>query len=277
MAIIQDWKIRSTRAQCEATGEAFVDGQQFFTCIFEDPESDGFLRRDYSAEAWKKVRKSLDPAPFSFWKSTYKAPASEPDAAESEGMSVEAMLRRFIDEDDPATENARYVLALMLEREKTLIPTDTRETETRTLLFYEHADSGDVFIVADPGLRLAEIETVQREVADLLAEEERRQQLVAATASEEGLEVAQTVSDADEDQPEQDGGGSADAEEETVPLASEEASETLGPDPAVGVRHELPDEVEDDLERTESGQAPSANDDELRAEIGVDQFHRDGR
>ncbi len=230
MAIIQDWKIRSTQARCEVTGQPFADGDVFHTCIFEDPASDGFLRRDYSAEAWKQVRKSLDPAPFSFWKSTYKAPVREAEDEATTGASVERMLRRFIEEDDPRTENARYILALMLERNKTLIPTDTRETETRTLLFYEHADNGDVFIVADPGLKLDEVESVQREVSELLAEEERKLQEASPSAGEGGLEVKEELAEPDKDQSEEHGDKPAEPEEEPVALAEDELPHPLGPD-----------------------------------------------
>ena len=184
MAIIQDWKIRSTHARCEVSGEPFLDGDAFYTCIFDDPDSDGFLRRDYSVAAWNKVRKKLDPAPFSFWRLTYKAPVEAVEDERTTDTSVEGMLRRFIEEDDPRTENARFILALMLERKKTLMPTDVKETETRTLLFYEHADNGDVFIVADPGLHLDEIEVIQREVVDLLAEEDKRAAGVLPSAGE---------------------------------------------------------------------------------------------
>lgn len=233
MAIIQDWKIRSTQARCELTGEPFADGDTFYTCIFEDVETESFHRRDYSAESWKQVRKSLDPAPFSFWKSTYKAPVREKEDETTNEASVEAMLRRFIDEDDPRTENARYILALMLERNKTLIPVDTRETETRTVLFYEHADNGDVFIVADPGLRLDEVESVQREVSELLAEEERRLRETAPVSSgvEGGLEVEQELTESHEDEPENHGDEPAETEEEAVALADDETADPLRTDP----------------------------------------------
>lgn len=237
MAIIQDWKIRSTHARCEVTGEPFADEQDFYTCIFEDPASDGFIRRDYSVPAWKEVRKKLDPAPYSFWKSTFKAPEREAEKETDSEASIEGMLRRFIDEDDPRTENARYILALMLERNKTLIPTDTKEAETRTLLFYEHADNGDVFIVADPGLRLDEIESVQREVSELLAEEERRATAsaeAAAAASAEGAEPGDEVAEADKNEAEEQGEESAETEEETVAVAGEEFAEGLGTDAGVG-------------------------------------------
>lgn len=270
MAIIQDWKIRSTHARCEVTGEPFADGQDFYTCIFEDPASDGFLRRDYSVPAWKDVRKKLDPAPYSFWKSTFKAPEREAEKETDSEASIEGMLRRFIDEDDPRTENARYILALMLERNKMLIPTDTKEAETRTLLFYEHADNGDVFIVADPGLRLDEIESVQREVSELLAEEERRAAESAAAASAESAEPGDEVSEADKDEAEQQGEESAETEEETVAVAGEEFAEGLGADPGIGAGSDLADEVDYHLESAEEGERPSADDDEPHTESRVD-------
>ncbi len=266
MAIIQDWKIRSTHARCELTGEAFADGQEFFTCIFEDAASDGFLRRDYSAGSWRKVRKTLDPAPYSFWKSTYKAPVQQAEDKAGTEASIEGMLRRFIEEDDPATENARYILALMLERNKTLVPVDTKETETRTLLFYEHADNGDVFIVADPGLRLDEIESVQREVSEQLAAEESR----LAAASEERLDALHDESQGDEGEADQQGDESAEPEEEPVALAGEEAADRLGADPGVEAGSELADEVDEDLQDAEHGENPAAPDDELQADGRVE-------
>ncbi|MDF2376413.1 MAG: hypothetical protein P1U81_09225 [Verrucomicrobiales bacterium] len=211
MAIIQDWKIRSTRAQCELTGEAFEDGQKFYTCIFEDPdpESDGFIRRDYAVESWEKVKKEASPAPFSFWKSTYKAPVLVVDKKALADTSAEGMLQRFVEEDDPKTENARYILALMLERKKVLVPTDIKETETRKLLFYEYATTGDVVVVADPGLKLAEIESVQMEVAELLAQEEAR----AASAAAGPEEHREEASESETDDSEEEGDEPAETEE----------------------------------------------------------------
>lgn len=212
MAIIQDWKIRATNAQCELTGDPFVDEQVFYTCIFDDPESDGFLRKDYSIESWEKIHSEIDPPPFSFWKSTYKAPVKEEEEKRIEDTSAEGMLRRFIEEDDPRTEHARYILALMLERKKTLVPTDSKETETRNLLFYEHAETGDVFIVADPGLKLDEIEVVQQEVAALLAAEEAK----ASNAGSAVEEPAHEGSGDEAENSEEEGQEPEQSEDETV-------------------------------------------------------------
>ena len=218
MAIIQDWKIRSTNARCEITEEPFVDKQPFYTCIFDDPESDGFLRKDFSVESWNKVKKTIDPAPFSFWKSTYHAPVSDDVKETHVDTSAEGMLRRFIDEDDQKTENARYILALMLERKKEFVQTDAQETEERRLLFYEQAGTGDVFIVADPGLKLDEIEVVQREVADLLLAEEKRASNPAPATLEETEESSAGDDEAEAEAEAEDPESAGDSEAAVEPL-----------------------------------------------------------
>ncbi len=197
MGIILDWKIRSRNPKCEHTGKDFVDGEKFYTCIFEGTEEEGFIRRDYSASVWDEVKPKLEPKPFSRWKSVFEVPVVEVDTDAIQDNSAEGMLRRMLDEDDPTTENTRYILALMLERKKTLLPVDVKETETRRLLFYEHKDSGDVFIVADPQLKLDEIESIQAEVAFLLRmedDEEAGQEEGESSSEKEGDEASQSAS-----------------------------------------------------------------------------------
>jgi hypothetical protein len=77
-------------------------------------------------------------------------------------------LRRLLAENDPANANACYVLAVMLERKRVLKQVKTEQADERPVLVYEHAKSGDVFIVPEARLRLAELEHVQQEVSQLL-------------------------------------------------------------------------------------------------------------
>ena len=77
-------------------------------------------------------------------------------------------MRRLIEEDEEHTENARYILAVMLERKKQLVEADSQPTATGIIRIYEHRKSGDVFIVKDPNIPLDEVEQVQQEVATLL-------------------------------------------------------------------------------------------------------------
>jgi hypothetical protein len=196
MSIVLDWKIKNGSGVCHHSGKRFAKEEKFFTCIFADPKSDGFIRRDYSLAAWKEIGKKLDPAPYSFWKSVYKEQPNSAHEVAKKQNTIEAMLHRMIEEGKGETENARYILALMLERKKILIPTEVKEMANNRLLFYEHKESGAVYIVADPMLRLDEVDKIQEEVAAQLAAEEKRG---AEPESEQPVEVANHVSEANGD------------------------------------------------------------------------------
>ncbi len=166
MAIQKDWKISRRGNKCSQTDVKFNDGESFYTCIFDDPESEGFLRKDFSEAAWAELDNDLKP--FSFWKSTCKYPKEEEAPTVLANESAETMLRRMIEDDEASTENARYILALMLERKKNLRPVGVKETDSSRLLLYEHRLTGDVLIIRDPQLKLDEVEKVQEEVSQLL-------------------------------------------------------------------------------------------------------------
>jgi hypothetical protein len=166
MAITENWNIRSRSHACHHTGIAFTEGEVFYTALFDEPQSEELIRRDFSLTAWDEARAAA--TPFSFWKSVYEAPVSNarPEVVEKE--TAETLLRRLIEEDNPGTENTRYILAVMLERKKQLRQTATRETDDATFLIYEQPKSGEVYIIRDPELKLDQVEAVQREVSLML-------------------------------------------------------------------------------------------------------------
>ena len=62
--------------------------------------------------------------------------------------------------------NARYILALMLERKRILKEREVKRNEDGTLTrIYEHMKTGDIFIIPDPELRLDQVAEVQQQVA----------------------------------------------------------------------------------------------------------------
>jgi hypothetical protein len=158
-----EWPIKHRADLCARTQRPFQPGEQFYTLLFRD--GDAFRREDLCEEAWATRNENIQP--FSFWKSRYEPPPPvppEPLAKEN----AEELLRRLLAENDPGNANACYVLAIMLERKRVLKQVKTEQTEGRPVLVYEHAKTGDVFIVPEARLRLAEIAHVQEEVAELL-------------------------------------------------------------------------------------------------------------
>jgi len=161
--LANDWPIKHRADACARTHRAFEPGEQFYTLLFR--EGDGFRREDLSEEAWTQRNENI--LPFSFWKSRYEPPPAEPPETLAK-ENAEDILRHLLAENDPAHVNACYVLAVMLERKRVLKQIKSEQSEGRPVLIYEHAKSGDVFIVPDVHLRLDELEQVQNEVAEQL-------------------------------------------------------------------------------------------------------------
>lgn len=164
--MLHQWNIRSRAHQCAVTGRLFEDGERHFTAIYFDKETSEYTRRDVSKDAWEQD--FIERPPFSFWKSIYSKPVGDYKPELTQRESPMDMLQRLIEDGDPSTENARYILTLMLERKRILSPTATKDTEEGRMLFYENKKTGEVFIIRDPELRLDEIADMQEEVASQL-------------------------------------------------------------------------------------------------------------
>jgi hypothetical protein len=155
-----EWEIRSRAHCCARTGRRFKEGEYFYTLLFRDGE--GFRREDICEEAWASRNENIEP--FSFWRSKYEPPA-EPAREPLPKDDAESLLRRLIAEGDPASANARFILALMLERKRIFRSVESRDA---SLLVYEHALTGETFVVANPNLALESIPAIQEEVSIML-------------------------------------------------------------------------------------------------------------
>ncbi len=160
-SLANDWPIKHRSDACAVTNRAFEPGEQFYTLLYR--EGNGYRREDLSEEAWTSRNENI--RPFSFWKTRYEPPPPTPPEPLAK-ENAEELLRRLLAENRQP--NACYVLAVMLERKRVLKPIQNESTEAGPVLVYEHAKTGDVFIVPNVQLRLDELEAIQTEVAHLL-------------------------------------------------------------------------------------------------------------
>lgn len=170
MALPESWHVRNRGRECAATGIPFSEGQPIVTALFPDPDSSGYLRKDFTEDAWENFDLKSEPA-FSSWRTNFQpnAPAETPQPVTKQNAGE--LLRTLVEEDLEHTENTRYILAVMLERQKLLRETDARPTATGILRIYEHRKTGEIFIVKDPNIPLSDVESVQQEVIRLLSPE----------------------------------------------------------------------------------------------------------
>lgn len=168
MALPDSWHLRTRSRRCSATDSPFAEGQSIVTAIFPDPESSGYLRKDFSNEAWNE-RSEEDEKPFSHWHTKFRPTPIDETAPAVTKQTAEELLHTLVEEDQEHTENTRYILAVMLERQKLLRETDTQPTTGGTLRIYEHRKTGEVYIVKDPNIPLDQVEKIQEEVIQLLS------------------------------------------------------------------------------------------------------------
>ena len=109
----QDWTIQHRAERCAISGEPFRDGDYFYTLLYD--ERGEFRREDLSEAAFKARNENIQP--FSFWRSKFEVPVAVPETLGKQ--TAEDLLRRYMAEHSPEHSNARYILAVMLEREKT--------------------------------------------------------------------------------------------------------------------------------------------------------------
>ncbi|MGJ8641960.1 MAG: hypothetical protein ACSHX9_01015 [Luteolibacter sp.] len=168
MALPDSWHLRTRSRRCSVTDTPFTEGQAIVTAIFPDPESSGYLRKDFADEAWND-RNEEDEKPFSHWHTKFRPTPVDETVPAVTKQTAEDLLHTLVEEDQEHTENTRYILAVMLERQKLLRETDTQPTTGGTLRIYEHRKTGEVYIVKDPNIPLDQVEVIQEEVIQLLS------------------------------------------------------------------------------------------------------------
>lgn len=165
-----DWNIRPRGNACDRCQRPFAEGEICVSSIRSDRDPDSgaptLVRSDRCRDC-----ASAEPRAdaLSTWQSAYHAP-EPPPADPAPRQTVETLLRRLLDGDEAASrQSVTYILAVMLERKRVLVERDVRtQSDGSTVRLYEHRRTGEVFLVADPGLRLDQLGPVQEEVAALL-------------------------------------------------------------------------------------------------------------
>ena len=164
---MNDWNIQSRAHTCSACEQPFADKATYHTALYEDAE--GLQRQDVCAQCWEdKARDAVrnQQGFISHWQGVYEAPPPVTEPIQKE--NAESLLRKLVELDDTKYIPAGYILAVMLERKRLLRVKEELQRDGQRVFIYEHAKTGDVLTIVDPGLQLDQLEEVQREVSQLM-------------------------------------------------------------------------------------------------------------
>lgn len=165
-----DWKIRSRSSECQACKVKFSDRQIYHTLLFAGGEENE--RIDVCCDCWdgQYGHGASDRKGFiSHWTGTFIVPPPPPPEP-IQKESADSALTKLVELGNPEHGPICFILSAMLERKRLLkVREELREGDKRGFV-YENPKTGDVFTIQDPGLKLNELQDVQRDVAFLLEE-----------------------------------------------------------------------------------------------------------
>ena len=154
--ITQEWNIQPRSLQCAVSGRLFEKGERIYSALYWRERQ--YSRVDLNAESWNARNENIEP--LSAWQTDFvPPPPAAPETLRKD--DAESLLRRLVAENAAASRNARYILALMLERKKVVRQIERQKQEGGSVLVYEHLPTGEVWLIEDPGLKLVELQAVQ--------------------------------------------------------------------------------------------------------------------
>jgi hypothetical protein len=155
-----DYEIQRCSRRCAATDRELKSGEVCYSVLV--PEGAAVVRRDYSSEAWQGPPENA----IASWKSTLV----DPHAGRLHWAPNDVMLNyfeRLI--EDPAAEDARYVLALLLVRRRVLrLEAKEKDSTGRDVLVMHCGRNEANYRVAEASPTPERVSQIQQQLAELL-------------------------------------------------------------------------------------------------------------
>ena len=162
-----EWNIQPRAHACQACRKPFADKRPYHTILFD--EKAGYERLDVCEGCWTAQYRGGAASRKGFvshWQGVFEVPPAQPELIQKE--TAESLLRKLVEQNDLKYGAACFILAVMLERKRILKVKEPLQRNGRRVFIYEHPKTGDAFTIADPNLRLDQLDDVQRDVARLL-------------------------------------------------------------------------------------------------------------
>jgi hypothetical protein len=155
------WEVAKSQGTCIKTGRTFAEGDEYYAVLIDTPE--GFVRQDYAPDAWTEPPAEA----YCFWKTRVPRKEEKKKLIVDNTVLIE-FFERLAEDQEPAKQQFRFVLALMLMRKRLLRYVKSANVdgvETWTMLLTR---DDSVLEVVNPHLGDEEIESVSEQLTAIL-------------------------------------------------------------------------------------------------------------
>lgn len=157
----QPFEMESMTGRCASTGQELVEGQEFYTVLFE--EGDSFRRTDYSVEAWQGAPDDA----YCCFKTRVPFKARKKQLLVNNELLI-SFFERLAEDAEEARIQFRFVLALILMRKRILRYDGSKVVdgvETWTMMLTRNHTE---HLVVNPQLTDDQIESVGAQLGSIL-------------------------------------------------------------------------------------------------------------
>ena len=164
-----NWNIKGCSSQCINCHRDFSDGDSYHCRLFL--EAIGPRREDYCEKCWEGLFSANSLKEHSYWQGRFKL-IPEPEEEKIEEPLLKRLLKKWIDSTERLHHCFCYIITLNLERNKTFqVKPSIKDLDGREKLVYEDKDTGETYILEDPGLTLEKLDEIEKELQDMLKQE----------------------------------------------------------------------------------------------------------
>lgn len=153
------WDLAGCSGRCIRCSRDFSDGEFFWCRLLLDEDSP--RREDYCVGCWDSQKG------FSSWKGRYRL---EPEKIKEEPLKEpisKQLLRKYLHSTERLHQCLCYILAILLERNKAFRPRPAMKGH----IVYEDRDTGETYLLSDPGLTIKELDGIEGELVEMLRQE----------------------------------------------------------------------------------------------------------
>lgn len=154
------WDIQGCSERCIRCSRDFANGEFFWCRLFL--EGDGPRREDYCVDCWVNSQKG-----YPSWKGRYRVQLEKVTEEPLKEPISKQLLKKYLHSTERLHQCLCYVLAILLERNKAFQPRPAMKGH----IVYEDRDSGETYILTDPGLTIKELDGIEEELLEMLRQE----------------------------------------------------------------------------------------------------------
>lgn len=169
MKFRRSWSLQSPAKQCHQCETTFEHQAWYFSVLIQDANNDSLQTKRFDVcELCEQEFFTTAAGILTHWKSRYQSKKTHQSESTNQAEQLCEILEELSEMDEPQSQPVRYLLALLLERNKWISEIGSFLSDQKTVRIYQQVSDNKVYYITDPELCLAELNTYEASLMKLV-------------------------------------------------------------------------------------------------------------